>query len=318
MSTEVTRFASPLVSIVTPSFNQAHFLEKAILSVSQQDYPYIEHLVVDGGSTDGTLGLLERYSHRLRWISEPDNGQADAINKGFRMAKGAIFAWLNADDLYAPKAIRTVVEYFKTHPDAYFVYGDALAIDEYGRPYGLRMNVKPTQLRDLVQVGDAIVQPAAFWRAELWRTVGELDTTLHYNLDYEYWMRVAARYDLHYLPCCLAWERLYALAKTFTGNLERMEEMAQVAERHGGKGIPANFRPEAASYYWLRAWDHLLRRQWREAREDFRRAWQTNNSPSRLALYLGALLLFGDAGIPRLRLYSNYLRARLRRRAVCS
>jgi hypothetical protein len=211
-----------------------------------------------------------------------------------------------------------VVEYFKANPDAHFVYGDALAIDEYGRPYGLRMNVKPTDLSDLVQVGDAIVQPAAFWRADLWQTIGELDTSLHYNLDYEYWMRVASRYNLHYLPRCLAWERLYTLAKTFTGNLERMEEMAQVAERHGGKGIPANFRPEAASYYWLRAWDHLVMKEWGKAKADFRRAWQINNSFSKFALYLGALLLFGDDGIPRLRLRSNYLRAWLRGRTGCS
>ncbi len=124
----------PLVTIVTPSFNQAGFIEETIQSVIAQDYQPIEHLVIDGGSTDGTLELLRKYQDHLSWVSEPDRGQTDAINKGFRRAHGAILCWLNADDVLMPGAISTVASYFESHPQVSFVYGDVLAIDRAWTP----------------------------------------------------------------------------------------------------------------------------------------------------------------------------------------
>ena len=299
----------PLVSVVTPSFNQAQFLERTLRSVLEQAYPHIEYIVVDGASTDGTLEILERYGDRLRWVSEPDQGQTHAINKGFSMAKGSILAWLNSDDLYTPGAIATVVEYFQTHPEAMFVYGDAAAIDDRDRLYGLRAHVKACDRRSLVEEGDFIVQPAAFWRRELWEAVGPLDESLHYTMDYEYWMRAAEQFDLHYLPVCLAYERIYPLAKTSKGSIERIEEIEQVARRHGGSGLPRNFRPEGTANYIWRALGSAARFDWQSARQDIANASRLGGSATKVLLYLASMTLFSAAGVPKLRLLSNRLRS---------
>ncbi|HLA97025.1 MAG TPA: glycosyltransferase family 2 protein, partial [Anaerolineales bacterium] len=127
----------PLVSIVTPSFNQGRFLEETIQSVLAQDYPRIEYLIVDGGSTDGSLEIIRRYADRLGWwVSEPDRGQTEALNKGFARARGEIFAWLNSDDTYLPQAVSEAVAYLQAHPEAGMVYGDANLVDEHGRVIG--------------------------------------------------------------------------------------------------------------------------------------------------------------------------------------
>lgn len=299
----------PLVSVVTPSFNQAQFLEKTLRSVLDQAYPNIEYIVVDGASTDGTLEILEQYGDRLTWISEPDQGQTHAINKGFDMATGSILAWLNSDDLYTPGAIATVVEYFQTHPEAMFVYGDALVIDDQDRLFGMRAHVQACTRSSLVEVGDFIVQPAAFWRRELWEAIGPLDESLHYTMDYEYWMRAAEHFPLHYLPVSLAYERIYSLAKTSRGSVERVEEIEQVARRHGGSGLPRNFRPEATANYIWRALGSMLRLDWQSARRDFTTALQTGGSLAKTMLYLISMTIFGVEGVPKLRLLSNRLRS---------
>ncbi len=127
----------PLVSIVTPSFNQAKFLEQTILSVLEQEYPHLEYIIVDGGSTDGSQDIIQRYAARLAWwVSEPDQGQTDAINKGFNRAQGEIYAWLNSDDTYLPGAVLEAVEYLRAHPEAGMVYGDANLTDEKGEIIG--------------------------------------------------------------------------------------------------------------------------------------------------------------------------------------
>lgn len=151
-----------------------------------QNYPKPEYIVIDGGSTDGTLAILRRYEGRLTWLSEADQGQAHAINKGFKMVTGDIIGWLNADDELTPDALAVVADFFSRHPEAHFVYGEALTINARGCSYGRRGNVKPAQFAELAAVGDFIVQPAAFWRASLLAEVGYLDKSLHYCLDYEY------------------------------------------------------------------------------------------------------------------------------------
>src|SRR4030067_2556851 len=135
----------PLVSIVTPSYNQAEFLEKTILSVINQDYPRLEYFVMDGGSTDGSLEIIKRFEHRItNWISEPDRGQSDAINKGWSMASGDIFAWLNSDDMYAPGAVQAAVQAFRENPEAGMVYGDAILVDRDGNELTIK---KSKQIR---------------------------------------------------------------------------------------------------------------------------------------------------------------------------
>ncbi len=284
----------PLVSIITPSYNQARFIEQAIQSVLSQDYPALEYIVIDGGSTDGTRAILESYGDRVRWISEPDNGQANAINKGFALARGDILAWINADDFYAPGAIRTVVAYFQAHPDVSLLYGDVIAIDEAGKVYGRRKNVRPTTREILIHEDDPIVQPGAFWRADLWRRVGELDDRLHYTMDYDFWIRAAEQHTLTYLPVALAYERLHAQAKTATGSIKRLEEIEQLVYRYGGTTLPRKFHAEAAAVYVLAG--------------RFKQAGQyIHGSPRFWLRFMLYLLAVPTHAVPHLRLFASRL-----------
>ncbi len=154
----------PHVSIITPSYNQAQFLEETIRSVISQDYAGIEYIIIDGGSTDGSVEIIRQYASRVaHWVSEPDQGQADAINKGFQRATGDIVTWLNADDVYVTRdAIRLVVMAFQAHPHADIVYGDAMTIDEQG--YVRRVRLLPDFDPQLLLRTCYLVQPAVFLR----------------------------------------------------------------------------------------------------------------------------------------------------------
>ncbi|MDZ4158188.1 MAG: glycosyltransferase family 2 protein, partial [Anaerolineaceae bacterium] len=174
-----------LVSVVTPSYNQVRFLEATIRSVLEQDYPNIEYLIMDGGSTDGSVEIIRRYEDRLAgWVSEPDRGQTDAINKGFARAKGDIFAWLNSDDTYQPGAIAEAVSFFQQQPEVGLVYGDASFIDEDGKVIG-RFPSRQTNYHRLRQGYVHICQQASFFRADLWHKVGPLDDSFFFAMDYD-------------------------------------------------------------------------------------------------------------------------------------
>ncbi len=306
----------PLISVVTPSFNQGHYIEATVWSVLEQDYPHLEYIVVDGGSTDQTLDILRRYEDRLSWSSQPDQGQADAINKGFAQANGEIMGWLNSDDIYAPGALRAVATYFEQHPDAMFVYGDAIGIDRTGKQYGVRQHIRQRQRYPdsdfdvLLQRYDFIVQPASFWRRTLWRDVGALNLHLRYSMDYEYWMRVAKQYSLDYLPVTLAYERLYGEAKTGSGTIERLDEIEQVALRQGGSGIPAHYRAEAAAHYAARGVQHALRGKFEAMNADFAASRALQAPFPSFARYLLVMLLFGSQAIPNAWLWLNRWRTR--------
>lgn len=226
---------APLVSIVTPSFNQAAFLEQTIVSVLAQSYPRIEYIVVDGGSTDGTLQILRRYDGRLaRWISEPDAGQTDALNKGFAMASGEILAWINSDDRLLPQAAAEAVDFLQTHAEIGMVYGDADYIDEAGRRVG-RFPAAQTDYARLRRGYVHVPQQASFFRARLWNMVGPLDPTFYFAMDYDLWVRIASVTALRYHPRRWAEFRLHRDAKTLAAGDRCWPEMIRVHQRLGGR-----------------------------------------------------------------------------------
>lgn len=189
----------PLVSIITPSYNQASFLEKTICSVLTQDYPNLEYWVIDGGSDDGSIDIIQKYAHQLAgWISEDDQGQADAINKGFSSVNGEIVAWLNSDDIYRPGAIKNAVSVLQEHPEVGLVYSDVDSIDSTGNLFN-RMTYDDWQLSDLMAF-NIIGQASVFMRKTVLEQAGYLDLSYSYLLDHHLWLRIALISKLHYAP----------------------------------------------------------------------------------------------------------------------
>ena len=224
----------PLVSIVTPSYNQASYLEATLRSVLEQDYPNIEYIVVDGGSTDGSVDILRRYSDRLAWwVSEEDKGQTDAINKGFAHANGEILAWLNSDDTYKPRAVAEAVKFLCGRPEVGLVYGDANYIDENGHVIG-HFPAAQTDSRLLRRGYVHIPQQSAFFRAALWREVGPLDPSFYFAMDYDLWVRLARIAPVQYVPHLWADFRLHASGKSVVADDRCWPEMLKVHYRDGG------------------------------------------------------------------------------------
>lgn len=205
----------PLVSIITPSFNQARYLEATLQSVLKQDYPAIEYIVVDGASTDGSPALIQGYADSLAWwVSESDRGQADAINKGFQQATGEILAWLNSDDLYLPGAVTAAVAALERNPEVGLVYGNALTADAEGRLLN-ELSFRPYGIRDLLQF-QIICQPAVFLRRSALDQVGYLDSSYHFFLDHQLWIRLARHTRLLHQPQTWAVSRYHPDAKNVT------------------------------------------------------------------------------------------------------
>jgi glycosyltransferase involved in cell wall biosynthesis len=224
---------APLVSVVTPAFNAAPFLEETIRSVLAQDYPRIEYLVMDGGSTDGTLEILERYRDRLEFISAPDGGASDAINRGFQKARGEILAWLGADDLYLPGAISAAVAGLAEDPFAAAVYGEGYWIGEDGRTLGRYPTVAPYSPAAFRRECP-ICQPSCFMRREALEAVGGLDAVLQSAFDYDLWIRLSRRSHFRAIPQYLAQSRMHSRNKSLGEKQRMFEECIALLRRHYG------------------------------------------------------------------------------------
>lgn len=232
----------PTLSIVTPSLNQGHFIEQTILSVLDQGYPGLEYIVVDGGSTDGTLEILHHYGDRLKWNSSPDHSQGEAINKGLLKASGQIVAYLNSDDLYLPGALEQVGRFFAANPQAAWLTGYCRNIDGQGQEIRRLIRLyKNLWLRlwdyRALLVLNYIAQPATFWRREVMEQVGYLDEGLHYTLDYEYWLRIGRLHSLYVLHTDLAAFRVHSSSKSGTTARKQFDEELLVSQRYA-RGLP--------------------------------------------------------------------------------
>jgi glycosyltransferase involved in cell wall biosynthesis len=217
----------PKVSIVTPSYNQAAFLEQAMRSVLEQNYPNLEYIVVDGASKDGSVDIIRRYGHHLAWwVSEPDRGQADAINKGFDRSTGEIVAWLNSDDIYLPGCIQAAVQVLQVDPGLVLVYGDMLSIDSAGETINVQ-KFDNWGLDGLMRF-QIIGQPAVFMRRSTLEQVGFMDIHFHLMLDHHLWLKMAQCGKIMHVPQLWAAARYHEGAKNIARATEYGGEALEV------------------------------------------------------------------------------------------
>lgn len=208
----------PFFTIITPSFNQGRFIERTIESVISQNFDSLEYIIFDGGSSDETLSILKTFGNSIRWIYEPDTGQAHAVNKGLKLAKGQVIGWLNSDDIYYRRALQTVHDMFIEHPEIEILYGMADHIDENDNiiePY-YNEHWNYDRLKEICY----ICQPAVFFRKSIVDQFGMLDETLKYCMDYEYWLRIGRQKPFYYLKQRIAGSRFYEDTKTLSSVVE--------------------------------------------------------------------------------------------------
>lgn len=225
----------PRISIVTPSFNQGAFLEQCICSVLDQNYPNLEYILIDGGSTDNSFEIIKKYKQHLTfWVSEPDCGQSAAINKGCQQATGEIVAWLNSDDFYLPGSLARIAEIYQQQPGASFYFGDGYIADKSGTKKCAFFPAKPiTYDQQLFIFGlNYVLQPAAFINKQFLLQTGKLGVSLRYGMDFDLWARLAKLAEPVFVPEFLAVAREYETTKTATGSFARIEELRRIAEKH--------------------------------------------------------------------------------------
>ena len=214
---------------MTPSYNQAAYLEQTITSVLEQDYPRLEYFLVDGASTDGSVEIIKKYADKFAWwVSEKDSGQAEAINKGFSRAKGEIIAWLNSDDYYLPGTISAMVKIFQDNSDVVLVYGNMLAVNKHGEPINA-LKYNQLTLEDLLCF-QIIGQPVVFFRREALKKAGDLDITYHCFLDHHLWLRIALQGRILHVDETWAAARYHAEAKNIANPIEFSREAFRILD----------------------------------------------------------------------------------------
>lgn len=247
------RSSYPKVSIVTPSYNQGRFIEETIRTVLLQGYPNLEYIIIDGGSTDNTVEIIRRYEPWLAyWTSEPDKGQSNAINKGFRHSTGEIMAWLNSDDCYEPGTVWRVVKTFQKHRNYHIVCGYRTAVDAASQPLTRDVYLRPDKFS--VSRICYVPQETVFWRRSLWERVGELDESYQFALDFEFWQRiVAAGYRFGLIPQFIGIFRRHECAKSQTQLDIRSLEVARIYEHYLHSSRPElEMYMEVGRSWWLR------------------------------------------------------------------
>ncbi len=234
---------APLITVITPSYNQARFIERTIKSVLSQAYPRLEYIIIDGGSTDGTIEILKRYSNSLRWVSEKDSGQTSAINKGIRMSSGEIIGYLNSDDLYEQGALEKVADFFLENPSCKWATGLCGIVDAADAE--VRTVVK--QYKNLLLrhfnsyatllATNYISQPATFLKREVFTEFGFFDENEDRVMDYEFWLRIGRTHAPCVINDYLARFRVHAQSKTSGGFRKTFRDEMRVARRYSGSGV---------------------------------------------------------------------------------
>jgi len=237
----------PKITIITPSYNSCKYIEKTINSVLNQNYPNLEYLIFDGGSTDGTIDIVKKYKNNLKWVSENDKGQSDAINKGLLSASGEILSWINSNDIYLPGAFNFVVQYFIDNPDIGFVFGKAKFISEDDN-FLVDYN-DGGSIKDYLEMNEQfnghfykllnencgwIPQQSAFWRKKIIEDVGLINTELHYAMDYEYWLRIGLVCKINFINEYIGGFRIHDNSKTNNAR-KQWAEILKINYKYGGK-----------------------------------------------------------------------------------
>ncbi len=223
------------ISVITPSFNQAQYIQRSIDSVQSQTGDFeLEHIVIDGGSDDGTAEILSSYGDSITYVSEPDEGQADAINKGLAMATGDVVGWLNSDDIYEPGSLETVTKIFNEEPETQWIYGKVRIVDDYDKEIRRWITAyKNWRMRKFsfqkLLAENWISQMGVFWRRQAGEQVGQLRKDLHYCMDYDYWLRLGKKWPGRFVDKYLAAFRWYPLSKSGGGFIEQFSEELDVA-----------------------------------------------------------------------------------------
>ena len=232
----------PRISVITPSFNQGKFIERTIESVINQGYPNLEYIIVDGGSTDGTIDILKKYSDKLFWVSEKDKGQADAINKGIEMSNGEIIAYINSDDKYEKNAFKRVSDVFKKDASVMWVTGRCRIIGENDieirRMITAYKNILLSRYNySLLLMMNPISQPATFWRRRVIEDIGMFNINEHLVMDYEYWLRIGQKYTLSVINEYLACFRIHKRSKTESAHFSNYKQGLAVSKRYSNSKI---------------------------------------------------------------------------------
>ena len=269
----------PRVSLVTPSFNQGAYLAATIRSVLDQKHLNIEYMVIDGGSTDDSVEIIRRYADRLAyWVSEPDGGQADAINRGYRRATGKYVSWINSDDLLPPESVAVAVAFLEANPEIGMVYGNVEHIEADGRP--IRMVEPPAfDYQRILTTGiNYVQQSGSLMRRDLFERVGELDVRLHFAMDLDYWLRLGLIAPIAYVPVTLARFRVHENSKSVAQRTQAAVEIPRIWRKlYDGDEVPDHMRSvkrkalaaahlRAAEHYcWAKRHASALSQLWRAA-----------------------------------------------------